>query len=118
MTPDPSKECRDSRCSCILPFVPAEDAHSHRIAYCTALCQADSFFTSPYHKTTLRRCHTDNITYSQGDRSLEWAVRDAAMRLRTGEARNVLVCAFDETLSGGRTAQFAAESRIYTLEES
>ena len=63
-------------------------------------------------------CHGYNITYSQGDRSLEWAVRDAAMRLRTGEARNVLVCAFDETLSGGRTAQFAAESRIYTLEES
>ena len=63
-------------------------------------------------------CHGYNITYSQGDRSLEWAVRDAVMRLRTGQARNVLVCAFDETLSGGRTAQFVAESRIYTLEES
>jgi len=61
------------------------------------------------------QCHGYNITYSQGDESAAWAVRDAKMLLRKGEARNVLVCAFDEALTEGRTSRFKAESTIYTL---
>ena len=61
-------------------------------------------------------CHGYNITYSQGDESAFWAVRDAKMLLRKGEARSVLVCAFDEELRDGRTDRFKAESTIYTLD--
>jgi 3-oxoacyl-(acyl-carrier-protein) synthase len=61
------------------------------------------------------KCHGYNITYSQGDDSTAWAVRDAKMLLRKGEARTVLVCAFDEELSEGKTARFKAESTLYTL---
>ena len=60
-------------------------------------------------------CHGYNITYSQGDDSKAWAVRDAKMLLRKGEARTVLVCAFDEELSEGRTCRFKAESTLYTI---
>ena len=60
-------------------------------------------------------CHGYNITYSQGDDSTAWAVRDAWMLLRKGEARTVLVCAFDEKLSEGRTCRFKAESTLYTI---
>ena len=60
-------------------------------------------------------CHGYNITYSQGDASAEWAVRDAKMLLRKGEVKNVLVCAFDEELEEGRTCAFKAESTLYTL---
>jgi len=60
-------------------------------------------------------CHGYNITYSQGDDSEEWAIRDAGQRLLHSEASNVLVCSFDEELSDGRTASFKAESTIYIL---
>ena len=60
-------------------------------------------------------CHGYNITYSQGDDSAAWAVRDAKMLLRKGEAKTVLVCAFDEELSDGRTSRFKAESTLYTF---
>jgi len=60
-------------------------------------------------------CHGYNITYSQGDESSDWAVRDAKMLLRKGEAETVLVCAFDEKVSDGRTSSFKAESTLYTI---
>ena len=60
-------------------------------------------------------CHGYNITYSQGDDSAAWAVRDAKMLLRKGEAKSVLVCAFDEELQEGRTCRFKAESTLYTI---
>ena len=62
-------------------------------------------------------CHGYNITYSQGDDSLRWAVRDAGMLLMKGEARNVLVCSFDEDLVDGRTSGFKAECFIYTIDD-
>ena len=43
------------------------------------------------------RCHGYNTTYSQGDRSLEWGVRDAEMLLRSGRCRTVLVGCHDES---------------------
>ena len=61
------------------------------------------------------KCHGYNITYSQGEDSSAWAVRDAKMLLRKGEAKSVLVCAFDEELTDGRTSRFKAESTIYTI---
>lgn len=44
-----------------------------------------------------RHCHGYNITYSQGDKSLEWALRDARRLISTGKAGNVLVVSFDES---------------------
>ena len=61
-------------------------------------------------------CHGYNITYSQGDDSVAWAVRDAKMLLRKGEAKTVLVCAFDEELADGKTCRFKAESTLYTID--
>lgn len=61
------------------------------------------------------KCHGYNITYSQGDASSDWAIRDAKMLLQKGEAQTVLVCAFDEELSEGRACRFRAESTIYTI---
>ena len=43
------------------------------------------------------KCHGYNITYSQGDKSIEWAMRDAERLIRTGKARSVLVGSFDES---------------------
>ena len=60
-------------------------------------------------------CHGYNITYSQGEDSAAWAVRDAKLLLRKGEAKTVLVCAFDEELTEGRTSRFKAESTIYSI---
>ena len=60
-------------------------------------------------------CHGYNITYSQGEESLFWAVRDAKMLLRKKEASTVLVCSFDENLIEGRTSSFKAESTIYSV---
>ncbi len=60
-------------------------------------------------------CHGYNITYSQGDDSAAWAIRDAKMLLRKGEACTVLVCAFDEALQDGKTCRFKAESTLYTI---
>ncbi len=42
------------------------------------------------------RCHGYNTTYTQGAHSLECALRDARMLLRSGQARNVLVGCHDE----------------------
>ncbi len=58
-------------------------------------------------------CHGYNITYSQGDDSLFWAERDARRLLERGEARSVLVCAFDEQLQDGKTCEFGATSTVY-----
>lgn len=42
------------------------------------------------------RCHGYNVTYSQGDDSLKWALRDAETLLRMGKAKVVLVGCHDE----------------------
>lgn len=42
-------------------------------------------------------CHGYNITYTQCDDSLNWAIRDAKLLIRSGVCRNVLVGAHDET---------------------
>lgn len=41
-------------------------------------------------------CHGYNTTYTQGGRSMEWALRDARDLIRTGRARTVLVGCHDE----------------------
>lgn len=60
-------------------------------------------------------CHGYNITYSQGEESARWAIRDAKMLLQKGEARTVLVCAFDEELPTDGTHRYQAQSTLYTL---
>ena len=42
-------------------------------------------------------CHGYNVTYTQGQRSLEWAIRDAESLLRSGKVKNVLVGCHDES---------------------
>ena len=41
-------------------------------------------------------CHGYNITYSQGEESLEWAIRDAQRLIQEGKAESVLVGLHDE----------------------
>ena len=43
------------------------------------------------------KCHGDNVTYTHGKDSLEWALRDARMLLKSGKAKSVLVGLHDET---------------------
>lgn len=43
------------------------------------------------------KCHGYNITYSQGDESMTWAMRDAERLIRTGKAESVLVGSYDES---------------------
>ena len=43
------------------------------------------------------RCHGYNITYSQGDESMEWAMKDAERLISTGKACTVLVGCYDES---------------------
>ena len=43
------------------------------------------------------KCHGYNVTYTHGDKSLEWALRDARMLIANGKARSVLVGLHDET---------------------
>lgn len=43
------------------------------------------------------KCHGYNITYSQGDDSMRWALRDAERLIKTGKAQSVLVGSFDES---------------------
>lgn len=43
------------------------------------------------------KCHGYNITYSQGDDSMAWAMRDAERQITTGKASTVLVVEFDES---------------------
>ena len=42
-------------------------------------------------------CHGYNVTYTQSDDSLEWALRDARLLLRSGRYKTVLVGCHDET---------------------
>ena len=42
-------------------------------------------------------CHGYNITYSQGEDSSSWALRDARRLISSGKASSVLVCIFDES---------------------
>ena len=44
-------------------------------------------------------CHGYNITYTQDDDSLKWALRDAELLLQSGKVRTVLVGCHDETTS-------------------
>ena len=43
------------------------------------------------------KCHGYNVTYTHGKGSLEWALRDARMLLKSGKAKSVLVGLHDET---------------------
>ena len=42
-------------------------------------------------------CHGYNVTYTQESHSLEWAIRDAKLLLRSGKVKNVLVGCHDES---------------------
>lgn len=42
-------------------------------------------------------CHGYNVTYTQGEKSLEWALRDARRLLATGRCKTVLVGCHDES---------------------
>ena len=42
-------------------------------------------------------CHGYNMTYTQGERSLEWALRDARLLLASGKAKTVLVGLHEES---------------------
>lgn len=53
-------------------------------------------------------CHGYNITYSQGDASSQWAMRDARRLIADGKAASVLVTSFDESADGG----FRCESTV------
>ena len=44
-----------------------------------------------------KRCHGYNITYSHGERSMEWAMLDASRLIATGKAQSVLVGHYDES---------------------
>ncbi|MBQ0006533.1 MAG: beta-ketoacyl-[acyl-carrier-protein] synthase family protein [Alistipes sp.] len=61
-------------------------------------------------------CHGYNITYSQGQDSTTWAMRDARKLISTGEARTVLLCSFEETVRDGKTDSFKAECSIFSNE--
>lgn len=43
-------------------------------------------------------CHGYNTTYTQGDKSMEWALRDARDLIRSGKAKTVLVGCHDEAV--------------------
>ena len=43
------------------------------------------------------KCHGYNSTYSHGDESLDWAMRDAVRLIQTGKVNSVLVGSFDES---------------------
>lgn len=43
------------------------------------------------------RCHGYNVTFSQGSKSLDWALRDAKMLLKRGVCQTVLVGCHDES---------------------
>jgi 3-oxoacyl-(acyl-carrier-protein) synthase len=57
------------------------------------------------------KCHGYNTTYSHGDDSFKWAMRDAERLIQTGKASSVLVGCFDEsTPSFSMIAERAGES--------
>lgn len=43
------------------------------------------------------KCHGYNVTYTQGDRSLEWAMKDAELLLKSGKYKTILVGCHDES---------------------
>lgn len=43
------------------------------------------------------KCHGYNTTYSHGDESFEWAMRDAVRLIQTGKVNSVLLGSFDES---------------------
>ena len=43
------------------------------------------------------KCHGYNTTYSHGDESFDWAMRDAVRLIQTGKVNTVLVGSFDES---------------------
>lgn len=43
------------------------------------------------------KCHGYNTTYSHGDKSFDWAMRDAVRLIQTGKVKSVLVGSFDES---------------------
>ncbi len=62
-----------------------------------------TFFMQSTHNTIgsniaiKTHCHGYNVTYTQGEHSLDWAIRDAEMLLRSGAVKNVLVGLHDES---------------------
>ena len=57
------------------------------------------------------KCHGYNTTYSHGEDSFKWAMRDAERLIQTGKASSVLVGCFDEsTPSFSMIAERAGES--------
>ena len=62
-------------------------------------------------------CHGYNITFSQGEESAAWALRDARRLIESGQARNVLVCDFDENVEGTATTSFHAQSIVLIRDE-
>ncbi|MBR6828258.1 MAG: beta-ketoacyl-[Prevotella sp.] len=43
------------------------------------------------------KCHGYNMTYADGGESMEWALRDAELLIRSGRAKTVLVGEYEET---------------------
>lgn len=64
-----------------------------------------TFFMQSTHNTIgsniaiKTHCHDYNVTYTQESHSLEWAIRDAELLLRSGKVKNVLVGCHDESTS-------------------
>ena len=64
-----------------------------------------TFFMQSTHNTIgsniaiKTHCHGYNVTYTQESHSLEWAIRDAELLLRSGKVKNVLVGCHDESTS-------------------
>lgn len=62
-----------------------------------------TFFMQSTHNTIgsniaiKTHCHGFNVTYTQESHSLEWAIRDAELLLRSGKVKNVLVGCHDES---------------------
>ncbi len=62
-----------------------------------------TFFMQSTHNTIgsniaiKTHCHGYNVTYTQGEHSLEWAIRDAELLLKSGVVKNVLVGLHDES---------------------
>lgn len=62
-----------------------------------------TFFMQSTHNTIgsniaiKTHCHGYNVTYTQETHSLEWAIRDAELLLRSGKVKNVLVGCHDES---------------------
>lgn len=69
------------------------------------------------------KCHGYNITYTQGDNSLDWALRDAKLLLISGKAKTVLVGIHDETTPAfrdimsklGKTYDYSIHSLVMVL---